>query len=76
MCNKEIGRPLWAFYARWEMHVLMVSEEVQTKEEKALGCIILGQDGGLEAYVRNNIIATPFLNPHVMPGTVLSILCV
>lgn len=54
----------------------MVSEEVQTNQEKALGCTILGQDGGLEAYVRNSIIATPFLNPHIMPDTVLSTLCV
>lgn len=56
--------------------VSMVSEAVQTNQKKALECSILGQDGGLEAYARNNIIAAPFLNPHIMPDTVLSTLCV
>lgn len=43
VCNKEIGRPVRAFWARWEICVSLVSEEVQ---DKALECTIPGEDGG------------------------------
>lgn len=46
VCNKEIGRPVQAFWARWEICVSL---------DKALECTIPGEDGGQEAYVGNNI---------------------